>query len=196
MWCQYDRKSCRDRSDSSAACVGHDWPRGGILGMRWFRALSRWLGLCGCVVRLSRFEGCWICTGRSSSGHQLICGHSVRDRRGRNPVRVGELSGVGPKVGLRASGQPWAGGRNPVGIGGDAGTEDKAGTALNAAAGTAVQSLRLACWERGGLGAREYRASRARCLYGGRRAGAQRSEGRVRRGVGSARGRGGVCGVR
>jgi len=36
--------------------------------------------------------------------------------RGRNLGRVGGLLGTGPRVGLRASGQPWALGRNPVGI--------------------------------------------------------------------------------
>ena len=39
-------------------------------------------------------------------------------QRGCNPVRVGWWWCGGPRVGLRASGQPWAGGRNPVGIGG------------------------------------------------------------------------------
>ena len=39
-------------------------------------------------------------------------------QRGCNPVRVGWWCG-GPRVGLRAEGQPWAEGRNPVGIGED-----------------------------------------------------------------------------
>jgi hypothetical protein len=36
---------------------------------------------------------------------------------GRNPRWGWEFVGAVPKVGLRASGQPWARGRNPFGIG-------------------------------------------------------------------------------
>ena len=39
------------------------------------------------------------------------------NRGGRNPDRVVNLFWGGPRVGLRAAVQPWAGGRNPVGIG-------------------------------------------------------------------------------
>jgi hypothetical protein len=39
------------------------------------------------------------------------------NRGGRNPDRVVDLFWGGPRVGLRAAVQPWAGGRNPVGIG-------------------------------------------------------------------------------
>ncbi len=39
------------------------------------------------------------------------------NRGGRNPDRVVNLFCGGPRVGLRAAVQPWAGGRNPVGIG-------------------------------------------------------------------------------
>ena len=40
-----------------------------------------------------------------------------RTRPGHNPVGVGNPTGPSPKVGLRASGQPWAVRLNPVGVG-------------------------------------------------------------------------------
>jgi hypothetical protein len=99
-------------------------------------------------------------------------------RRGRNPFGVGDLVvrrtqgrpaaqanpglgdaiplglGIswcgGPRVGLRASGQPWARGRNPVGIGGGL-CGDKAGTALLRLGGLCGDKAGTALLRLGGL---------------------------------------------
>ena len=82
-----DRMGCRGREVRGASTGGGEH--------EWCRAI----GLApGKRQQASAFQGLWRVWGR-------------------NPVGVGNLWGGAPKVGLRASGQPWARRRNPVGIG-------------------------------------------------------------------------------
>jgi hypothetical protein len=69
-----------------------------------------------CVVKLGVLYGGFGVGGHrrdASQGRPFV----QSNRGGRNHDRVVDLFCGGPRVGLRAAVQPWAGGRNPVGIG-------------------------------------------------------------------------------
>jgi len=93
-----------------------EWCRGVRLcgGREWCPAE---LGL-GWTGETDLGRGVGVLDGRAAFGAE---GRLVGRVWGRNPRWGWGFVGGGPKVGLRASGQPWALGRNPVGIGGGGG---------------------------------------------------------------------------